>query len=199
MPKIGMEPLRKDALIRAAIVEVGTMGSLDVTVGRIARRAGVSPALAHHYFGSKEQILLAAMRRILSDFGATVRELLAEARTPRQRLDAIFAACFTADQFHPAVIVAWLNFYVHANQSPDAARLLAVYDRRLDDNLVHALRQLTGVDEARRIAQGLASLIDGLYIRAALQDRAPDRAEAIAMLSDYCDMSLGRAAARSGS
>ena len=34
MPKIGMEPLRKDALIRAAIVEVGTMGSLDVTVGQ---------------------------------------------------------------------------------------------------------------------------------------------------------------------
>ncbi len=138
MPKIGMEPVRRDALIRAAIVEVGAMGSLDVTVSRIARRAGVSPALAHHYFGSKEQILLAAMRRILSDFGTSVRERIRAARTPRARLAAIFEACFTPEQFEPSVVVAWLNFYVHAHRSPDASRLLAIYARRLDSNLVHA-------------------------------------------------------------
>ena len=189
-----MEPVRRDALIRAAIVEVGAVGSLDVTVGRIARRAGVSPALAHHYFGSKEQILLAAMRRILSDFGASVRERTRLASTPLERLAAIFEACFTPEQFHPSVIVAWLNFYVHAHRSPDASRLLAIYARRLDSNMVHALRRLVDEDEARRIAQGLASMIDGLYIRAALQDRAPDRVDAIAMVSDYLDLCLGRAA-----
>ena len=121
------------------------------------------------------------------------------AKGPRDRVEAIIGASFEAEQFDPAIVSAWLAFYVEANRSTNARRLLKVYARRLDSNLVHALRQLTGVDEARRIAQGLASLIDGLYIRAALQDRAPDRAEAIAMLSDYCDMSLGRAAARSGS
>ena len=35
-------------------------------------------------------------------------------------------------------------------------------------------------------------MIDGLYIRAALQDRAPDRADAIAMVSDYLDLCLNR-------
>ncbi|RAI03046.1 transcriptional regulator BetI [Acuticoccus sediminis] len=192
MPKIGMEPVRRDALIRAAIVEVGAMGSLDVTVSRIARRAGVSPALAHHYFGSKEQILLAAMRRILTDFGTSVRGRTRAARTPRERLAAIFEACFTLEQFEPSVIVAWLNFYVHAHRSPDASRLLAIYARRLDSNLVHALRSLVSGDEARTIAQGIASMIDGLYIRAALQERAPSRTDAIAMVSDYLDLCLDR-------
>lgn len=48
MPKIGMEPLRRRALIDAAILAIGERGSLDVTMSEIAGRAGVSPALAHH-------------------------------------------------------------------------------------------------------------------------------------------------------
>lgn len=185
-----MEPVRRDALIRAAIVEVGANGSLDVTVSRIARRAGVSPALAHHYFGSKEQILLAAMRRILTDFGAEVRNRTAAAIGPRARIEAIVEASFTRSQFAPSVIVAWLNFYVHANRSPDAARLLAVYTRRLNSNLTHALRQMVPTGEARDIARGLAAMIDGLYIRAALQPNGPDRNDAIAMVSQYLDLRL---------
>ena len=69
MPKVGMEPIRRQALIDATILEIGEVGSLEVTVGRIARRAGVSSGLAHHYLGGKDQILLAAMRHILKIFG----------------------------------------------------------------------------------------------------------------------------------
>ena len=68
MPKTGMEPIRKSALLQATIAEIGARGSLDVTVGQIARRAGMSSALAHHYFGGKVQIFIAAMRyKILPD------------------------------------------------------------------------------------------------------------------------------------
>ncbi len=59
MPKLGMEPLRRKALVDATLKTIGTHGSLDVTMSDIAREAGVSPALAHHYFGSKQQLLLA--------------------------------------------------------------------------------------------------------------------------------------------
>jgi TetR/AcrR family transcriptional repressor of bet genes len=48
MPKIGQEPLRRAALMEAAVAEIGEAGTLDVTVGQIARRAGMSSALAHH-------------------------------------------------------------------------------------------------------------------------------------------------------
>lgn len=56
VPKVGMEPIRRSALVQATIAEIGAAGSLDVTVGQIARRAGMSTALAHHYFGGKDQI-----------------------------------------------------------------------------------------------------------------------------------------------
>ena len=58
----------------------GGPGRLDVTVSQIAKRAGMSSALAHHYFGSKEEMFLAAMRHILTLYGAEVRGALAAGR-----------------------------------------------------------------------------------------------------------------------
>ena len=66
MPKIGMEPLRRRALVDATLKTIGDNGSLAVTMQEIARNAGVSAALAHHYFGSKEQLLVASMRSLLA-------------------------------------------------------------------------------------------------------------------------------------
>jgi TetR/AcrR family transcriptional repressor of bet genes len=66
------EILRREELVQATIHEIGAAGSLDVTVGQIAKRAGVSPALAFHYFGGKDRLFLAAMRAILSVYGAEV-------------------------------------------------------------------------------------------------------------------------------
>ena len=45
MPKLGAEPIRKAALINAAISTVGRAGSLDVTVAQIARAAGILAGL----------------------------------------------------------------------------------------------------------------------------------------------------------
>jgi TetR/AcrR family transcriptional repressor of bet genes len=172
MPKLGMQPIRRAALVKATIAEIGATGSLDVTVSKIAKRAGVSSALAHHYFGGKQDLLVAAMRHILSVYGSAVRLALRRADSPRARLDGIVEASFAPGQFEPAVIAAWLNFYVQAQSAPGARRLLAVYQGRLRSNLIHALRPLAG-DQAPEIAETLAAMIDGLYIRHALGG-APD-------------------------
>ena len=192
MQKAGVAATRRHALVLAAITEVGRAGSLDVTVSQIAARAGVSSALAHHYFGSKEQIFLAAMRHILAEFRASARRGVAGTDDPQARIKAIIAASFAPNQFERDVVAAWLTFYVQAQKSPQAARLLRVYAHRLDSNLVFELRKLVPGEAARRIAQGLASLIDGLYIRCALQESAPEPAEAKALVDDYLDMCLER-------
>ncbi|MFP4273580.1 MAG: transcriptional regulator BetI, partial [Paracoccaceae bacterium] len=108
MPKLGMEPIRRAALVKATIDEIGAAGSLDVTVAQIARRAGMSSALAHHYFGGKEQIFLAAMRHVLALYGAGVRGALAMADGPQARIEAIVRASFSGDNFRREVISAWL-------------------------------------------------------------------------------------------
>jgi TetR/AcrR family transcriptional regulator, transcriptional repressor of bet genes len=174
MPRIGMEPVRRKALISAAIDAIHDRGMGQVTMGEIARRAGVSAALAHHYFGGKDQLLLATMRHLLTELGEEVQGRLAGARTPDERISAVVRGNFSACQFRPAVISAWLAFYVQAQTDPEARRLLRIYTRRLESNLLHALRELTTRENAARIAESAASLIDGVWIRRSLADGKPD-------------------------
>lgn len=188
MPKLGAEPIRKAALINATIATIGRRGSLDVTVAQIAREAGMSTALAHHYFGSKERIFLAAMRFVLTQYRDSASEALKGAPQPRERLLAIVAASFEPKNFERETIAAWLNFYSLASIDPEAARLLRVYHSRLRSNLVVALRPLVG-DAAEDTARTLGALIDGVYLRAALSDES-DADSAGKLVIDYLEKVL---------
>ena len=187
MPKLGMEPLRRAAVVDATIDCIGRAGSLDVTVGQIARKAGVSTALAHHYFGAKDQIFLAAMRHILSQFGAAVRKALEGTETPRERLGAIIRANFDGDQFQAPIVSAWLNFYLQAHHTPEAQRLLHVYQKRMRSNLLYDLRPLVGA-RAENAAETIAALIDGIYIRAALGPEPLDGEAVVARVLAMLDL-----------
>lgn len=185
---------RRRALIGATLREIAERGSLDVTVAQIAARAGVSSALAHHYFGAKEDLLLATMRHLLADFAAGAVGELRRAEGPRARLSAVVRASFAPDQFHRATIAAWLAFYAKALSAPEAARLLSVYQRRLRSNLIHDLLALLPRPGAEEAARGVGALIDGLYLREALGVGPARPAEAIALVEHYLDLRLASAA-----
>ena len=191
MPKIGAEPERRQSLIDAALLTIGEQGSLDVSVREIARRAGMSPALAFHYFGDKDEIVTQTMRHLLREFSGEVRSHLASARSPRQRLAAIVRASFARSQFERTTIAAWLVFYLHSYSAMTAGRLLQVYSRRLRSNLMAALTVLQDREQAAVTAESIASMIDGLYVRHALRREGPDGAEAVAICLQYLDDRLG--------
>jgi len=192
MPKIGMEPLRRRALIDATISAIGERGSLDVTMSDIAGRAGVSSALAHHYFGAKGELLQATMRQLLADLGADATAALSRSRTARERLSAVIAVNFSAGQFRQEIVHAWLAFYVEAQKSAELRRLLRVYARRLHSNLMSGLLPLMSRHDAERMAEGIAAMIDGLYIRRALRDGLPNPGSATALVEDYVEAKLRR-------
>ncbi|MBB4274444.1 transcriptional regulator BetI [Rhizobium mongolense] len=190
MPKIGMEPLRRKALVDAALRAIADHGSLSVTMSDIARQAGVSPALAHHYFGSKEQLLVETVRSLLRQLRDDTVTALKAARTPREKLSAVIRVSFQADQFAPETIAAWLAFYAEAQRSEETRRFLVIYARRLRSNLLASLKRLCPPDAAGRIAEGAAAMIDGLYIRQSLKS-APINIEAsIGLTEDYVTMQL---------
>ncbi|WP_434053461.1 MAG: transcriptional regulator BetI [Roseibium sp.] len=197
MPKVGMEAQRRRSLIDATVDAIHERGYSDVTMAQIAKRAGVSGGLVHHYFGSKDQLLAATMRHLLTELGRAIRENLAKAETPRERISAIITGNFAVDQFQPAVIAAWLAFYVQSRTTQSNSRLLRIYAARLASNLTYNLRFFLPRDEARRVAEGTASMIDGVWIRQALSDAQTDRQAAIAMVEDYVENQIAAHAGRS--
>lgn len=193
MPKLGMAPIRRKQLVDAAIAVIHAEGFANATVARIARRAGVSTGMVHHYFHDKDDLLFATMRHLLAELRADAAARLAHSFTPQQRIGAIIDACFGDSQFEGQVFSAWLALYGNARQSPRLMNILALYHRRLRSSLLHDLRRLVAEAEALRLAEGIGAMIDGLWLRYALTGKPEHPETPRALTRDYLAASLERA------
>jgi TetR/AcrR family transcriptional repressor of bet genes len=174
MPKLGMGPIRRQQLVEAAITAIHEHGFSRTTVVRIAGKAGVAPGIVHHYFTSKDDLLFATMRSLLSDLRADTVARLRQAAGPQQRLEAIIDSCFGHGQFEDRVFSAWLALYGNARHTTSLHRIVGLYHRRLHTNLVSALLALVPRSRALEVAQGLGAMIDGLWLRYALTGAPAD-------------------------
>ncbi len=168
MPKVGMQPIRRQQLIDATIRCMSRHGFERTTVARIGRLANVSPGIINHYFGGKDELLEATMRHLLRQLKAETVQRLKHSGNPRARLEAIVDANFADEQFSPELVSAWLAFWAQAPYNRALHRLQRIYARRLRSNLRHALKQLLPAAEVERAAYGLAALIDGLWVNCTL-------------------------------
>jgi TetR/AcrR family transcriptional repressor of bet genes len=193
-----MAPIRRRQLVEAAIAVIHERGFANATVARIARRAGISAGLVHHYFRDKDDLLFTTMRHLLAELRADAVARLAKAREPRQRLCAIIDACFGEAQFEEQVFSAWLALYGNARQSDRLRKIVSLYHRRLKSSLVHELRRLVPESEAPRLADGIGSMIDGLWLRYALTGKPQHPETPRALTRDYLSAALERSFNRGG-
>ena len=176
MPKLGMAPIRRKQLVDAAIDVIHELGFANATVARIARRAGVSSGIVHHYFADKDELLFATMRTLLAELRRDTVERQRKARSPEERVEAVIEASFGEQQFDERVFSAWLALYGNARQSDRLKRILTLYHRRLKANLMFDLVKLTGRAHADELAEAIGAIIDGLWLRYALTGK-PDKPE----------------------
>lgn len=177
MPKVGMQPIRRQQLIDATIVTIARVGYPDTTVGRIAKEAGLSVGIISHYFGGKQALLQATMARLLFELHDALVVQLEEASTPRERLSAVIATNFDDEQYRPEVVRAWLAFWAQVPFSPELGRLQRIYNHRMLSNLRYALRGLVPEDRVGEGAELFASLIDGFWLRSTIDTDHPQHEE----------------------
>ena len=73
-------------------------------------------------------------------------------------------------------------------------RLLVVYARRLNSNLLASLGQLCPPERASEIADGAAAMIDGLYLQQGLRSAPVSIETSIALTEGYVDAQLAAVA-----
>ncbi|EFK3982466.1 transcriptional regulator BetI, partial [Escherichia coli] len=176
MPKLGMQSIRRRQLIDATLEAINEVGMHDATIAQIARRAGVSTGIISHYFRDKNGLLEATMRDITSQLrDAVLNRLHALPQgSAEQRLQAIVGGNFDETQVSSAAMKAWLAFWASSMHQPMLYRLQQVSSRRLLSNLVSEFRRELPREQAQEAGYGLAALIDGLWLRAALSGKPLD-------------------------
>lgn len=192
MPKLGMAPIRRKQLVEAAIAAIHEHGFANATVARIAAQAGISAGMVHHYFKDKDELLFATMRHLLAELRADAVVRLSRTADATGRIRAIIDACFGDAQFDEQVFSAWLELYGNARHSPRLMNILSLYHRRLRSSLLHDLRRLVPEPEALGLADGIAAMIDGLWLRYALAGKPANPETPRALTRDYLAAALAR-------
>ena len=159
---------RQDQLLDAAMAVLAEAGADGLTLAAVARRAKVSPALVVHYFGDRARLLERLFRLLVRRVTALPMRALALASDPEARLRGYVAAHLDPGELTPEASRAWLSLWGQALYKPVLARLQRVHQERMLSNLRHVLRNLVREGEVARIAETIAALIDGFWLRAAL-------------------------------
>lgn len=173
-----MEEIRRRQLIEATIASIHDVGFSESSVSRIAAKAGVSAGIVHHYFEDKGELLEATLRQLGTNLSDSVVRRLHAAKNASHRLMAVVDGNLGPELFTPEAVSAWLAFWSQVPTHPRLARIQTIIIRRLHSNLVYALRPFLREPEVQRVAQDLACLIDGIWLRAALSQAGPNGADA---------------------
>lgn len=163
------EENRRDSLILATQTLVAEGGPQAATVRAIAARAGVTPGLIRHYFGSKDELTRAAYTALvdgMTDKGADA--LGGVGADPGERLAAFVAASLRPPVVDARAVGLWAG-YLHQVQADPA--LLAQHERsylRYRDQLQALIADLPrGEGSAARLRQeaiACNAVIDGLWL-----------------------------------
>ena len=154
--------------MRASVAERGIAGS---TFDQVARSAGVSRGLLHYYFGSKERLLVEAVRLECDLRDELLDEALEAAASVEQVLDALVRSFqdFLGDG--PATAVMFHEMLTLAQRNEEIAYELRELGRRTRTHLAEALeaKAEAGVlalrDDPESIAAFLFVLADGILVR----------------------------------
>jgi betaine-aldehyde dehydrogenase len=175
-------------LVEVTIDSLAEVGYVGTTLAEIARRADVSPGLVAHYFGDKDGLLEAAFRTLARTLAVRVRARLAQARTPRGRVQAVIDINLAPEEFNQRTGTAWLAFWGQVLHVEGLKRVQTAYQRRMLSNLRSDLRRMIPGEDARSLAAMIAAMIDGVWLRAALSEwQEADSESACALLTAFVE------------
>ncbi|TKA96720.1 transcriptional regulator BetI [Cereibacter changlensis] len=159
-----MEHVRRRQIIAATKACIHRDGIVRASANRIAREAGIAPALITHYFDDKDALLVETFRSIYREFTTDIRRRLGLARTAQERMLSLLEVQISPSTLTPEAVTTWFSIYATMREYPVLERIEHAYDRRFLSNLTHALRGM-GLEagEARDVAEELSVFIDGLW------------------------------------
>ena len=162
---------KRDLLVDTALDLFYRDGFHATGVDKILKKAGVARMTLYNHFKSKDELILAALRRrdekFRNNFMRTVERLV---KTPRDRLLAIFDVLekwFSGKDFYGCMFI---NASAEYARHDDPIHMAAGEHKNLILNYVRELTKSAGATEPDALADGLMLLMEGAIVMAYVAD-----------------------------
>lgn len=169
MPKLGMGPIRRAQIFRAATEVIARESFSGTTLKKVADAAGVSTGTVNHYFSNKRAMLLETLNHISKEWNDSTREAIYGSEPGMPRLKSMVEAAGPRSSINKLRWKVWMAAWGEALQSPE----LRVALRRsriewtgiLADALELINEELGGPDiDALEIAGLYDALQNGMFV-----------------------------------
>ena len=158
-PRVGRapgSPPNREAILDAALGYFARHGYDRATIRAIAAEAGVDPALVHHYFGSKDQLLVAALKLPVNPRDVVPELLGGPVRDIGERLLRRVLSVWGADSARGGHMIALIRAAITRDE---AARMMREFFTR---EVVGRLAEKLEVSQPRLRVALVASQLMGL-------------------------------------
>ena len=189
---------RRVEMLDAAASLICERGFGDTRIADVAKRAGVSSALVIYYFGTRDRLLVDALRYSEESFYEAAEKMLAEVTSMRERLSLLikWTVIPQADNEIPGAWGLWFDLWAQAFRHEEVKAGRVELDARWRRMIVDAVKSGEASDEvggkvdARMFALEFGALLDGLSIQVALEDPEVDSEVAYAIAMRFCEREL---------
>jgi AcrR family transcriptional regulator len=174
----------RERILEAACDLIAADGIDEVRIARVARRAGASTALVHHYFSTREdlleQALLHSFDRVGDErFGDRRAERPPPGETATEKLGRLIDECLPLPGPQEQEWVLWVELWLRAVRDPSLRPVAIRLYGRYRAWIAAAIREGTASGEfaptdPRALADRVIALLDGFGIRALLGDPVID-------------------------
>jgi len=173
---------RRIEMLHAAAELICERGFGDTRIADVAKRAGVSSALVIYYFGTRDRLLVDALRHSEESFYEAAEQMMTEVTSLRERLSLLIKwTCVpSAVNEIPGAWGLWFDLWAQAFRHDEVKAGRVELDARWRRMIVDAIRSAEASSEldieidARMFALEFAALLDGLSIQVALEDPEVD-------------------------
>lgn len=173
---------RRIQMLRAAAELICERGFSETRIADVAKRAGVSSALVIYYFGTRDRLLVDALRYSEESFYTAAERMLAEVSSLRERLSLLIRwTCVHdgAEDEVPGAWGLWFDLWAQAFRHDEVRAGRIELDARWRAMIVDALESADPAEfdsevNVRMFALEFAALLDGLSIQVALEDPEVD-------------------------
>jgi AcrR family transcriptional regulator len=185
-------------MLHAAAELICERGFGETRIADVAKRAGVSSALVIYYFGTRDRLLVDALRHSEESFYEAAEKMLAEVTSLRERLSLLIKwTCVPqTDNEIPGAWGLWFDLWAQAFRHDEVKAGRVELDARWRRMIVDAIKSAEASDEldvevdARLFALEFSALLDGLSIQVALDDPEVDSEVAYEIAMRFAEREL---------
>ena len=163
---------KREKLIETALELFAKNGFHATGIDTILAQAGVAKKTLYTHFRTKEELILAALRKHDGEFRNFFMKNVEDlAESPRDRMLAVFdvaEAWFSQNNFYGCMFINAISEY---SEEGTAIRQVCKEFKRLMHSYIKSLAEQAGVKESDELASELALLLEGSIVTAQVSEQ----------------------------